>query len=249
MSSKSSRLRDEKGEEEVLKRLEEDFEPYEKSRQARYHRGEGSWSSLSQVHNDGEAIFRQFTDSDGRTLKPFWKKLRSLSRTARREGFDEAHPVYRYPGAYLDAIIHLDDAEKWALEEGRTDDDIIADQPKSRRKVLEWLADPQNEHVLDAMGDGGTDIWAHSEPGEGKTSFANVIGGIRMTEINNETVLWMLTLDELECLPLAPFMTVAVPEGFTTRSTPSHGRRRCRTWRSSSRTCFETPSSTATPGI
>ncbi len=98
--------------------------------------------------------------------------------------------------------------------------------------MLEWLAKPQNEHILQAMGDGGTDIWAHSEPGEGKTSFANVIGGIRMPEINNETVLWMLTLDELECLPLAPWMTVAVPEAFTTRCTQSHAHRRSRTCRS-----------------
>jgi len=80
--------------------------------------------------------------------------------------------------------------------------------------VLEWLAKPENGHVLKAMGDGGTDIWAHSKPGGGKTSFANAIGGIRMPEINNETLLWMLTLDELECLPLAPYMTVAVPKGI-----------------------------------
>ncbi len=145
----------------------------------------------------------------------------------------EAHPVYRYPEAYLDAIIHVDDAELWALEDGRTDADIIADQPHTRRKVLEWLAQPENEHVLNAMGDGGTDLWAHSEPGEGKTSFANVIGGIRMPEINNETVLWMLTLDELECLPLAPWMTVAVPEASSTRFTRSRAPRRCRRSRSS----------------
>jgi len=199
---------------EVLNRLHEDFEPWEKSRQARYHAGEKSWERLSNIHNDGEKIYQFFSDNDGTSMKPFHKKLKTLSRTARRYGMDEAHPVYRYPGAYLDALIHVDDAELWALEEGRLDDDIIADQPRPRREVLTWLAQPENEHVLQAMGDGGTDIWAHSEPGEGKTSFANVIAGVRMPEINNETLLWMLTLDELECLPLAPFMTVAVPEGI-----------------------------------
>ncbi len=211
--SASSRQRQKKNEQEVLTRLHEDFEPYLRSRQARYHAGE-SWSKLEGIHNDGEYIFRSFKDNNDSGLKPFHKKLKSLTRTAQRYGMAEAHPVYRYPEAYLDAIIHVDDAELWALEDGRTDDDIIADQPRTRRKVLEWLAQPENEHVLNAMGDGGTDMWAHSEPGTGKTSFANVIGGIRMPEINNETVLWMLTLDELECLPLAPFMTVAVPEGI-----------------------------------
>ncbi|RLM53738.1 hypothetical protein DVK02_12910 [Halobellus sp. Atlit-31R] len=216
MSTISSRRRAEKNRQAVLSRLHDDFEPWEKSRQARYHAGEASWERLSKrgIHNDGKVMHQFFENDDGNQLKPFYKKLRTLTRTARREGFDKSHEVYRYPSAYLDALIHVDDAELWALEDGRLDDDIIAEQPEKRRKVLEWLAQPENRHVLDAMGDGGTDIWAHSEPGEGKTSFANVIGGIRMPEINNETVLWMLTLDELECLPLAPFMTVAVPEGI-----------------------------------
>ncbi|SMO91919.1 hypothetical protein [Halorubrum cibi] len=210
----SSRQKEQRGEAEVLEQLREDFAPWEKSRQARYHAGEKSWGRLGQVRNDGERIYQDFEDDDGNTLDPFHKKLESLSRAARISSIEDAHPVYRYPSAYLDAIIHVDDAELWALEEERLDDDIIAEQPATRRKVLEWLAKPENEHVLATMGDGGTDIWAHSKPGGGKTSFANVIGGIRMTEINNETLLWMLTLDELECLPLAPYMTVAVPEGI-----------------------------------
>ena len=207
----SSRQKAENGKQEVLDQLHEDFEPWTESRQARYHAGEKSWDRLSNHHVDGERIYRAFTDSDGKSLTPFHKKLKSLSRQARANGVENAHPVYRYPSAYLDALIHVDDAELWALEEGRTDDDIIAEQPRPRRRVLEWLAEPENEHVLRAMGDGGTDIWAHSKPGGGKTSFANIVGGVRMPEINNETLLWMLTLDELECLPLAPFMTVAVP--------------------------------------
>ncbi|SMO92164.1 hypothetical protein [Halorubrum cibi] len=210
----SSRQKEQRGEEEVLEQLREDFAPWEKSRQARYHAGEKSWGRLARYHNDGERIYKDFDDGSGNSLKPFHKKLESLSRQARLNGIENAHPVYRYPSAYLDAIIHVDDAELWALEEGRLDDAIIAEQPATRRKVLEWLAKPENEHVLATMGDGGTDIWAHSKPGGGKTSFANVIGGIRMPEINNETLLWMLTLDELECLPLAPYMTVAVPEGI-----------------------------------
>lgn len=217
--SYSTEQKRQNGREEVMKRLEADFEPWMKSKQARYHAGE-SWHKLTQrgVANDGEKIYQTFEDSDGNSLKPFHKQLKTLSRTAKKhgwphdsEGLQEAHPVYRYPSAFLDAMIHLDDAEMWALEEGRLDDDIIADQHYARREVLHWLAKPENEHVLDSMSDGGTDFWAHSKPGGAKTSFANVIGGIRMPEINNETLLWMLTLDELECLPLARFMTVAVP--------------------------------------
>ena len=210
----SSRNQEENRKQEVIDQLHEDFEPWEKSRQARYHAGSKSWARLEQYHNDGERIYKDFEDGDGNSLKPFHKKLKSLSRVAKLNGSENAHPVYRYPSAYLDALIHVDDAELWALEEDRVDDDIIAGQPPTRRKVLEWLAKPENSHVLKAMGDGGTDIWAHSKPGGGKTSFANVVGGIRMPEINNETLLWMLTLDELECLPLAPYMTVAVPKGI-----------------------------------
>jgi hypothetical protein len=226
--SKSSAIRSERKREAVLEQLREDFDPWEKSRQARYHAGEASWRKLSRkgIHNDGEKVYQLFSEKtgDGRTksLKPLHKRLHLESERAKRNGWPhkpksealvENSPVYRYPEAYLDAIIHVDDAELWALEEGRTDDDIIAEQPDTRRKVLEWLARPENEHILAAMSDGGTDIWAHSEPGEGKTSLANYLGGIRYPEVNNETVLWMLTLDELECLPLAPFMTAAVPAG------------------------------------
>jgi hypothetical protein len=222
--SKSSQLRSEGKRAEVMQRLEQDFEPWEKSRQARYHAGELSWERLCKkgVHNDGERIYKHFgkLDEDGepRGLTPMHRILRRESKRAARHGWpdneealEHAHPVYRHPSAYLDAIIHVDDAELWAMEDGRIDDPIIADQPHTRRKILRWLAEPQNEHVLRAMGDGGTDIWAHSEPGEGKTSLANYLAGVRFPEINNETVLWMLTLDELECLPLAPFMTAAVP--------------------------------------
>jgi hypothetical protein len=209
----SSQNKEQNQKQEVLDQLHKDFESWDKSRQAVYHATEKSWGRLQNYHNDGERIYKDFSDTNRNSMKPFFKKLESLTRTARLEGKENSHPVYRYPSAYLDAIIHVDDAELWALEEGRTDDDIIADQQRTRRKVLEWLAREENSHVLKAMGDGGTDIWAHSKPGGGKTSFANVIGGIRMPEINNETLLWMLTLDELECLPLAPYMTVAVPEG------------------------------------
>lgn len=213
--SKSANRRREKGEQQVLETLREDFEPWMKSRQARHHSDDDpkSWDRLDDVHNDGETIYQHFEDSDGNSMKPMHKVLKSQTRTASRYGFEDSHPVYRYPEAYLDALIHLDDSEIWALEEQRLDDPVVAEAPRTRKRVLEWLAQPENEHVLDAMGDGGTDIWAHSEPGEGKTSFANVIGGVRLPEINNETVLWMLTLDELECLPLAPWMTVAVPAG------------------------------------
>ncbi len=69
--SASSRQRQKKNEQEVLTRLHEDFEPWTKSRQARYHADEKSWSRLDGVHNDGEKIYQCFTDNDGKSLKPF----------------------------------------------------------------------------------------------------------------------------------------------------------------------------------
>ncbi len=66
MSSLSSRQKHENGKEEVLKRLEEDFEPWEKSRQARFHAGEKSWSALEDVHNDGEKTLPVLYEDDRR---------------------------------------------------------------------------------------------------------------------------------------------------------------------------------------
>ena len=219
MSTKSAERKHKKKRQQVLELLHEDFAPWQKSRQARYHAGE-SWEKLSQVRDDGSRIYQTMEWPDGTSVRPFHKVLKQQTRIAERYGNpaegnipSECHPMYRYPSAWFDALIHVDDTELWALEESRTDDPVIAEQLRTRREVLEWLADPRNEHVLKAMGDGGTDIWAHSKPGGGKTSFATFAGGVRMPEINNETVLWMLTLDELECLPLAPFMTVAKPTG------------------------------------
>jgi len=185
------------GEEQVRQLLRESFDPWEKSAQAVFHGYDGrlGWDEITQRHNDGERMYKDFG------LTPFYKVLQKAER--------RNHPIYRFPSAYLDSIIHLDDSEKWALESG--DLDALGDVPRTRRLVLEWLA--ENPDVLAEMSDGGTDIHGHSKPGKGKTSFANILGTVRNTEINNETVLWMLTLDELECLPVAPYMTLLAPAG------------------------------------
>jgi hypothetical protein len=122
-----------------------------------------------------------------------------------------------FPSAYLDALIHVDDAELWALEDGDLEYFREQDIPYTRMRVLEWLAD--HPDVLGKLSDGGTDMHAHSKPGGGKTSFGMLPGVVRMMEVNNETVFWPLPADktgiveEAEMLPLAPFMTLLVPEG------------------------------------
>lgn len=182
----------------VLDQLHEDFESWDKSRQAVYHdrNGRKAFSSINR-HDDGERIYKDFN------MKPFHEVL----ETAKRRD----HPLYRYPESFLNNMIHVDDAELWALEDG--DLEFFADEPRTRQKVMEFLARDENSHILSTLGDGGTETHAHAKPGKGKTSFGNVLKGVRNVEINNETVLYCLTLDELEQLPLAPYMTILKPAG------------------------------------
>jgi hypothetical protein len=203
-------------ESDVRRMLRRDFEPWTKSRQAVYHdrNGRKAFNAI-QNHHDADAVQEYITRSLGaeRSYPPFYKVLEGAAR--------EDHSVYRFPEAYLDALIHLTDQEIYALERG--DLGIFEDAPKTRTRVMEWLAKPEHRHVLDAMSDGGTDIHSHSKPGRGKSSFMNMVGVARNVEINNETVLWMLPggrepkIEEVECLALAPFMTVAKPAGVDIR--------------------------------
>jgi hypothetical protein len=178
--------------------LADDFDPWEKSRQAVYHdrNGREPFGGIDR-HDDGEAMFREFG------MKPFHKVLERAER--------DEHPAYTFPASYLNAVIHVDDAEIYALERG--DLGYFDDAPRTRQRVMQWLARDGNEEILEILSDGGREIHAHAKPGKGKTSFANVIGTIRNAEVNNDTVMWCLTLDELEVLPVAPWMTACVPEG------------------------------------
>lgn len=195
--------RDVDGEALVRETLAEDFAPWEKSRQAVYHERDGRqpFESINR-HDDGARIYKDFG------LTPFWKVLEQAARTHRTPG-RASQPAIEYPEAYLNHLIHVDDAELDALERGELG--IFDDAPRPRRKVMEWLADPENAAILEAMEDGGAGFHCHARPGKGKTSFNLMVGCVRNLEINNDTVLWQLTLDECEPLPLAPYMTLAVP--------------------------------------
>lgn len=193
------------GKSDVREWICEEFEPHDSSKQAYYHDSGGSFGLDAQGnrHHDGESIYQHFG------AKPFRKVLDRIE--------ESNHPAYRYPSAYLNALIHVSDADIWALERG--DLERFDDEPQTRQRVMEWLAKPENRDILDAMDDGGIGWHAHSKPGKGKTSAANFLCGARMTEINNETVLWQLTLDECEILPLAPYVTLAMPAGVDVRLT------------------------------
>jgi hypothetical protein len=198
-SQQRTRLDGSAGEEDVREWVREEFSSHDKSKQAYYHDSGGTFYLEQQGnrHHDGRQIVKHFG------AKPFWKVLEDIE--------ESNHPAYRYPSAYLNGLIHVSDSDIWALERG--DLDRFADEPVPRRRVMEWLAKPENRQILEAMDDGGIGWHAHSKPGKGKTSAANFLVGGRMTEINNETVLWQLTLEECEILPLAPFTTLAMPEG------------------------------------
>jgi hypothetical protein len=198
------------GEAKVRELIRQSFEPVTNTKQAVYHAKNGRelFDEIDR-HHDGSHIQRWITDRVDESYRPFRKVLEQAAR--------HEHSVYRFPEAFLDAVIHLSDREIYALERG--DLDIFENASYSRRQIMEWLAQPEHRDILDAMSDGGTDIHSHSKPGRGKSSFMNMIGLARNVEINNETVLWMLPggrepkIEEVECLPLAPFMTVAKPAG------------------------------------
>lgn len=192
-------------------RLEEEFyvevegTPHTNTKQALAHSRGESWD-VDDIHNrphDGEFLYRYFG------ISPFHKVLKRLEH--------QEHNVVRFPGAYLDALIHVDDSEIWALEDG--DLGYFEEQgvPRTRLEVLKWVADRPD--IIGALSDGGTDMHAHSKPGKGKTSFGMLPGIVRLMEVNNETVLWPLPADktgkveEVEMLPLAPFMTLLKPKG------------------------------------
>lgn len=186
-----------------------------KSRQARYHANDDV-ESIDELHtapHDGEKIYQYFSKDTkkaaGRSLKPFHKVLKQGERID--------HPIVKFPSAYLDALIHVDDAEIWALEDG--DIGYFEEQgaPRTRIEVMKWIS--EHPDVIERLSDGGTDMHAHSKPGKGKTSFGMLPGVVRMMEVNNETVLWPLPADktglveEAEVLPLAPWMTLLRPKG------------------------------------
>jgi len=189
------------GEAQVRELLHDSFAPWEKSRQAVYHakNGRQAFTDINR-HDDGARMYKDFG------LRPFWKALEDEQRRVER---GETSQVLAYPETYLNSILHLNDAEKAALEQN--DLGIFEDAPRPRKKVMEFMA--RHPEYLKVIEDGGKDIHGHAKPGRGKTSFMNMIGVVRNAEINNDTVLWMLTLDELEALPVAPWMTIMKPAG------------------------------------
>lgn len=202
-----SKALDQNGRQKVLDILRRSFDSHDTSRQAVYHakNGRKPFAEINR-HEDGEYLYQRFG------MKPFWKALRAEERAQERGVRSE---ILSFPETYLNAVVHLNDAEKAALEEN--DFDFFEDTTKTRQKVLEFLA--EHPGILSVIEDGGKDIHGHSRPGRGKTSFMNVIGAVQNIEINNDTVLWMLTLDELEALPLAPVMTILKPAGVEVTAT------------------------------
>lgn len=197
-------------------RLEQEFKAdvegvsHTKTKQARAHASDeiASVGDVPSGPHDGEQLYRYFG------LTPFHKTLEKLERIE--------HPITTFPSAYLDALIHVDDAEIWALEDG--DIDYFREQgaPRTRIEVMKWIA--ERPRVIERLSDGGTDMHCHSKPGKGKTSFGMLPGVVRLMEVNNETVFWPLPADrtglveEVEVLPLAPYMTLLRPEGVDIRA-------------------------------
>lgn len=201
---------------EIRAQLEEALAPYEKSCQAY---GD---TRLSR-HNDGEAMHKAFG------IEPLHRWMETQSQ---REKF-----VARFPKAFLGTIVHTWDRDLEVLEsieDQYGEDGPLSYDPDERKpasrvlrdeynpmrgKTLEWILD--NDY-LRILGDGGTDLQAHGPPNSGKTTLGLSLAMWRM-QANNETVLWADTLndsgvnDRTEWLALAPWATIALPEGYEVR--------------------------------
>ena len=94
--------------------------------------------------------------------------------------------------------------------------------------MLEWIADDDGDRTgyrsagsrtLDAWTAGGSDYFAYGKPGSGKSTLMQFTAATLM-QLNNETVLLADTLDDSgtnersEWLALAPWTTIAIPEGI-----------------------------------
>jgi energy-coupling factor transporter ATP-binding protein EcfA2 len=64
---------------------------------------------------------------------------------------------------------------------------------------------------------GGTDLLATGKPGTGKSTLANHLA-VRLIDINDERVVWRGSTSRSEWLPLAPWVTLALPKGIDYRA-------------------------------
>lgn len=74
--------------------------------------------------------------------------------------------------------------------------------------LLEHYWDPPSSQMA-----GGTDLLATGKPGTGKSTLANHLA-VRLIDINDERVVWRGSTSRSEWLPLAPWVTLALPRGI-----------------------------------
>jgi len=202
----------------LQEQIENVLEPHELSAQAH---GDPSLNR----HNDGERIYKDFG------IEPFHKYIARGERNGKN--------VALYPSAWVTPLLHLEEREIELLEqlsgevEYRHDEphpshEALEEMPRLRGKMLEWIAADDGDRLpvnakgsktIDSWTAGGTDMQIYGEPGTGKSTLATFIA-TTIAQLNNETVLWADTLDDsgtnerCEWLALAPYVTIAVPEGI-----------------------------------
>lgn len=196
---------------EIRNQLDTITEPWQKSCQA-------IGDVTAPNHNDGEAIHQYFSQP------PLHKYLARADR--------QGASVAQFPRAFLDSVLYTDGRDLDLIRElaGKVDYDPNDTHPSHealerynplRAKLIEWVCDDE-KRARDIRSSGGTDMFLHGEPGGGKTTLALSTAWWRM-EVNNETFIWAESVDEsgtnerTEWLSMAPFATVAVPDGMDTK--------------------------------
>lgn len=194
------------------------FETHDKSAQAH---GDATHAA----HNDGQDIYKRLG------FAPFHKYLALNERREKN--------VATYPTAWVAPMVHLSEREIELVEslvgevnydpsEPYPSHEALEAFPRPRAKVLEWIADDDGSRTaykaranrtIDAWTAGGSDYFAHGPPGAGKSTLMQFTAGTLM-QTSNETVLLADTLSDdgtnerSEWLALAPWTTIAVPEGI-----------------------------------
>lgn len=181
---------------EWLENLKEETS-LDKAREVSGHKG---------AHTIGENVIR------GMEMTPIGKLLYRLEKTPDTIDEEPPHNIIRNPRSLLDNLIHISGQDKWLLRYPNEND--LNKLPRSRRKVFEYLLDPEtsvDRSDLEAVG--GTDMLIWGPMGRGKTTVVQTLVA-RLMEASRDTIVWRGTGQRTEWLPFAPWTIVALPEGI-----------------------------------
>jgi len=107
--------------------------------------------------------------------------------------------------------------ECWSRAEAAKINAAEDGERKWKKKLLPNIINHEYEPEESWMSDGGTDLLSVGEPGSGKSNLAKWLA-VRLTEANNEKVVWRASTSRSEWLAFAPYARVCLPKGVNVRA-------------------------------